>query len=503
MQLISHKKLAHNTFYNLLGKALPISVGILVIPILIDKMGLERFGVLTLVWSVIGYFGVFDLGIGRATTKFAAAYLARNQVAELPALIWTSVFFMFFFGLIGGVLAYFLSPWLVTRVFNVSPNLVGETRRAFQLLACTIPFVISTAGTVGVLEAQQRFGLINAIRTPASLINFLAPLPILLFTQSLYPLVAVMAGTRVLVWLAFFYLCLNSLPNINRVQAPSRQCLKKLLGFGGWITISSLVGPVMIYMDRFLIGALLTMQAVAYYVTPYELATKLLHIPSSLAPVLFPAFSAYAAGREPELAVLYRRAVKYLFLALAPCTAAVIVLAQPFLSAWINPGFAKVSAPILQLLAVGVMLNAIAWVTQGVIHALGRPDLTAKLHLAELPVYLGLMWIAIHHLGLIGVALVWVVRVGIDSALLYWWKNRLLAATASLPLTFEPGLLLGALSLLGGAVYLTLTPSLPLKISGLALIILGMGFLAWQYLLDDREKGQIYLTKNKVLKFLA
>ncbi len=499
----SNRKLAYNIFYNLLGKVLPILVGIISIPILINKLGLERFGILTLVWSIIGYFGIFDLGIGRATTKFVAEYLALNKLEELPSLIWTSLFFMFAFGVVGGVLAYLTTPLLIGKVFKVSPDLVGETRRAFHLLAFVIPFVVSTAGTAGVLEAQQRFGLINAIKTPASLINYLAPLPLLLFTRSLFPIVAVMAGTRLLVWLAFFYFSINSLPGLNSFQVPQFQNLKKLLGFGGWITISGIVSPFMVYMDRFLIGALLTMQAVAYYVTPYELVTKLLLIPASLLPVLFPAFSAYAAGHGPKLAKLHQRAVRYLFLALVPIIVSIIVLAKPFLSLWINPGFAAVSAPIMQLLAVGVMVNAIAWVPLGAIQAMGRPDLTAKLHLVELPVYLGVIWVSIHYLGLIGVALAWVLRVGIDCVLLFWWKNRLLSETSRAPLTIRVGLILGASLLLGGAVFLTVAPSFSTKIVGLPFIILGIAFLAWRYLLDAPEKEQIYSTKAKLLKFLA
>ena len=162
----SNRKLAYNAFYNLIGKVLIILIGIISIPILINKLGLERFGILTLIWSLIGYFGIFDLGFGRATTKFVAEYMALGKLEELPSLIWTSLFFMFSFGLIGGALAYLTTPLLVGKIFTVSPDLFGETRRSFHLIGFIIPFVISTAGAVGVLEAQQRFGLINAILIP-------------------------------------------------------------------------------------------------------------------------------------------------------------------------------------------------------------------------------------------------------------------------------------------------------------------------------------------------
>lgn len=466
-------------------------------------MGLERFGILTLIWAVIGYFGIFDLGFGRATTKFVAEYMALGKLEELPSLIWTSLFFMFSFGLIGGALAYLATPLLVGKIFTVSPDLFGETRRSFHLIGFIIPFVISTAGAVGVLEAQQRFGLINAILIPASLINYLAPLLLLLFSKSLFLIVAAMAVTRLLVWLAFYYFCINSLPGMNWFQLPQFHHIKQLLGFGGWITISNVVGPFMSYMDRFLIGGLLTMQAVAYYVTPYELVTRLWFIPASLVPVLFPAFSAYATGQELKLVILHRRAVRYLFLTLAPIIVCVIVLAKPFLSVWINPDFAGKSAPIMQLLALGVLVNSIAWVPFGAIQAMNRPDLTAKLHLLELPFYLGVIWLLIHNLGILGVALAWVVRACIDSALLFWCKNRLMSVTIRTPLTIKVGLIVGVSLILGGTVFLTITPGFSTKITGLPVIISGIVFLSWRYLLDTMEKEQILSIKDRLLKFLA
>ena len=290
---------------------------------------------------------------------------------------------------------------------------------------------------------------------------------------------------------------------MNWFQLPRFHHIKELLGFGGWITISSVVGPFMSYIDRFLIGGLLTMQAVAYYVTPYELVTRLWFIPASLVPVLFPAFSAYATGQELKLVILHRRAVRYLFLALAPIIVCVIVLAKPFLSVWINPDFAGKSAPIMQLLALGVLVNSIAWVPFGAIQAMNRPDLTAKLHLLELPFYLVAVWILIHNFGVLGVALAWVVRNGIDSALLFWCKKRLIPETTRTPLTIKVGLVAGASLLLGGAIFLAITPRLPTKIVGLPIIILGIVFLAWRYLLDTLEKERILLTKAKLLKFLT
>ena len=66
--LTSGRLLARNTIWNLLGQVLPMVVGVVAIPPLVHSLGVDRFGVLSLAWIIIGYFSLFDLGMGRALT---------------------------------------------------------------------------------------------------------------------------------------------------------------------------------------------------------------------------------------------------------------------------------------------------------------------------------------------------------------------------------------------------------------------------------------------------
>jgi O-antigen/teichoic acid export membrane protein len=59
----SDRALAHNTAWNLAGQILPLLAAVFAIPILIEGMGVERFGVFMLAWVVLGYFSLFDLGL--------------------------------------------------------------------------------------------------------------------------------------------------------------------------------------------------------------------------------------------------------------------------------------------------------------------------------------------------------------------------------------------------------------------------------------------------------
>src|SRR6266852_9939616 len=116
--LTSGRLLARNTIWNLLGLISPLAVGLVAVPTLIRAMGVTRFGVLSLAWVVIGYFSLFDLGIGRAMTKLIADKLGANEEHSIPPLAWTALLLMFLLGVLGGLATFAMSPWLVHRALK-------------------------------------------------------------------------------------------------------------------------------------------------------------------------------------------------------------------------------------------------------------------------------------------------------------------------------------------------------------------------------------------------
>ena len=425
-QLTSGHLLARNTIWNLIGNGAPMVVAVFSIPILIRGLGKDRFGVLALAWSLIGYAGLFDLGLGRALTQLVARKLGVGEDREIPTLVWTSLLLMLLLGLLGAAVIMFAAPWLVHRSLNVPGALQQETLGAFYLLGLSVPLVITTAGLRGLLEAYQRFEMINALRIPAGVYTFASPLLVLPFSKNLIAVVAVLVVGRLIAWAAHLLLCVRVMPTLRRSVAWERAAICPLLRFGGWMTVSNLVSPLMVTLDRFVIGALVSMTAVAYYATPYEVVTKFLFVPAALMGVMFPAFSTSFVRDRARTAVLYGRCVKYLFLMLFPVALLTVGLAQNGLALWLGTDFAQHSYHVLQWLAVGVFVNSLAQVPFALVQAAGRPDLTAKLHLIELPFYLLALWILISWYGIEGVAIAWTVRVAVDTVALFCFSRWLL-----------------------------------------------------------------------------
>lgn len=409
-----------------MGRGIPLLFAVIAIPFVIDGLGTERFGVLTIVWIVIGYFGLFDMGLGRATTKFVADEEVRGG-GQLSPIIFTSIFLLIGFGIITGLLIVVATPYLVNDLLNIPAPLIEETRKAFYILSISIPLVLGSVGGRGVLEAQQRFTLVNAVKIPASTLNYVGPLFILPFSNQLHHVVLLLVVGRGASFIIYLYYSCRDQQFLKPSEYPFFHWAKKLLGFGAWLTISNFISPIMVYMDRFILGAILTMSAVAYYTTPYEMVSRLGIISGGFMGVMFPAFSVYSLKDEKKLTALHQKSIRYLLLALIPLVTFLILTAEPLLYYWLGSEFAENSTLVLQILAAGVLINCIAMVPSTLIQAVGRPDIRAKLHMAELPVYLVMIWFFAHYMGVVGVALAWLLRVVIDGGFLLFFCNRLVS----------------------------------------------------------------------------
>ena len=131
--------IVRNTVLNLFGLALPLAVGFVTIPMVVRALGNERFGILALVWVVFGYFGLFDLGLGRTTTRSVADALGRNETAKVPAVLWTTVHLQTTAGLAAAALSHLAAPLNVRRVLNIPDGFVGETIQTLRLVGWSLP----------------------------------------------------------------------------------------------------------------------------------------------------------------------------------------------------------------------------------------------------------------------------------------------------------------------------------------------------------------------------
>jgi O-antigen/teichoic acid export membrane protein len=413
-------QVARHAAYNIVGQGVPVVAGVLAMPIITRALGDARFGLLGLMWAIIGYFSLLDLGLGRATTKFVAEALAAHdarraqQVAGFTAAGQTAL------GILGGVALAALAPWLVSGLLRVPPELRVEAEQAFRWLALSVPFVVLSLNLRAVLEGAQRFDLANAIRAPSGVLGFAVPAVAASFGVGLPGIVALLLALRVVACSATWIVIRLALPGFRWELRPTRELVRPLLGYGGWVAVSNVVGPVLTYLERFVLGAVVGVGAVAYFAAPYEAVSRLLILPASLAGGLFPVVSIRLADdRRAEAERLLGRSVRSLWVLLGAPAIVVMVFSGTLLRVWLGPAYAAQGATALAILAAGMLIIGLAHVPSVFLYGQGRPDLPAIFQVFELPIYVALAWWCVRAYGVTGAALAWTLRVTLDAVLLF------------------------------------------------------------------------------------
>jgi O-antigen/teichoic acid export membrane protein len=345
-----------------------------------------------------------------------------------------------------------------------------------------------------VLEAAQRFDLINAVKVPSSIANYLLSLLGIWLGYRLPAIMLLLLLGRAASALAFALLSFRVFPSLLQGWGIDRSALRRLLGFGGWITASAVTIPILTYVEHFLIASLLSVGALTFYSAPYEMVSRTAIFPASVATTLFPAFSYYQANRKELIAELSWRPLKYLVVTATPLLVVLVLFAPEILALWLKGDFAAKSTGVLRILAVAFSLNALSYIPFSAVQGLGRPDLKAKLDLLEVPLFVLFSWLLIPRYGVAGAALAKLGVTVVDAVGLFWMAGRLGAFS---PLRRSWQGVRGALLVAAGYVAASfLAPALlDLSVSwkvGVAAIT-GAAYtvLAWHSVLDDKDRSYV------------
>lgn len=405
-----------HTTYNIAGAVVPLFATLITLPLYLRAIGEERYGVLIILWTLLGYFGLFDLGLGRAVTNRIAAFRDRTS-AEREEVFWTALLLNLALGAAGAIVLWGAGVVVFQHLVTVPGPLAAEVQAALPWMVLAFPLLLASSVMSGALMGREEFLAQNVVSIGTGVLIQVVPLVVAITVGPALPaLVLAVVGVRVLSGISLFGLCIRRLPIRLRPRV-TRSQVRPLFGFGGWVTVTSIVGPLLSTLDRVIIGAVAGARAVTYYSVPFSLASRISILPGSLSSALFPRFS--SLGDEERRALL-DTAVRSLVVVVTPVAVAGMLIMEPFLTWWVDAEFAAKAAPVGEILVIGLWVNCLAYIPLAKLQGQGRPDLVAKLHLAELLPYLALLWAALAWKGAVGAALAWSARVWVDTVLMFW-----------------------------------------------------------------------------------
>ena len=343
-----------------------------------------------------------------------ASFTSANA-SERSQVVWTALLLALGLALIGGILLL-VSAILYFDRFASTPSLLQqEVADAVPLLALAFPLILISSVFNGAIHGRQKFGWLNMIQAGTASAAAIVPLGIAL---SVGPEVPFLFAGIVAVYFVSALIQLAAtvrLVPMLKPQAPDWRAALGIASFGGWMTLSILVGVVSVQGDRFAIAAMVGMAAVAAYQVPLTVISHLLTIPAAITSAAFPR----AAANNSELPAMAAEATESVGLVVSAVAISTLIAIGPFLYFWIGSQLPATTLTVAYILVAGMWANSLARVPLSVLMAKGRMKGLAILHVAEVPFYLLALYVGIRTAGIAGAAPTWSARAFIDALLVF------------------------------------------------------------------------------------
>jgi O-antigen/teichoic acid export membrane protein len=362
-----------NSAYGIVEFAWPVALAILVTPYVVNGLGADAYGVLSIVAVTLGFLGLLDLGLGGAAIRTIAEHIERDEHVQANIVLGTVLGAYLAIGVVGGVALVLATPLLVDRVLAIPAELRSAATVAFYISAIGFPVSLLVGALASVPKAAQRFDLSTRVAVVFSTAGSLATLAMVLLGKGLVGVALASLIVNILTGLVYLRVARGLLPGTRLRLRLDLAVLRGLARFAGWFLVATFGVTVLYQLDKLLLGALVGVAAVTYYVVPGNLANRIQGLLGAATQIVFPASAALLArGSHAALVTLYRDGSRLTFLFAATLGVPMAAFARPFLTYWLGGDFPAESTTAMVLLVCTYVLLGMTGVVWGLAFGAGR-----------------------------------------------------------------------------------------------------------------------------------
>jgi O-antigen/teichoic acid export membrane protein len=399
---------------NIAGGAIPVGVMVLTVPLYLKELGQVRYGVLSIVWLLLGYFALLEMGLGRAVANQLAkatsiSAFSRNEI------FWTALLLNALFGVVG-MFGIWTCGSILLSGLHVPAAYGAEADAAIPWIAVSFPLALTSSVLVSALEGRSQFGVVNTLQVLTTVVFQIFPLAMTRYLGGTLDVVIPAAvASRALMNIPFFFACVKHVPITTR-PVFSIKIAKSLFGYGAWVAVTGVMSPLMETMDRLVVGAMIGAEAVTHYTLPYQAVSKIKLVPLGISRALFPELS---VRDQDHAKVLATDSIRVLAALVTPIVVSGMAILPFAMDLWIGRNLSQITTPIGVVLLCGAWANSLAHIPFNLLEAQRRPHLVTKLHAAEIAPFLLILAIFIFYWGVPGAALAWTIRTVTDAVALF------------------------------------------------------------------------------------
>jgi O-antigen/teichoic acid export membrane protein len=338
-----------------------VVVGILLSPFILHRLGDAAFGIWVLIFSITGYYGLFDLGIRSSIVRYVSKYTAVNSTEEISKLINTSLFSYTCIGIVS-LAVTFAGCVYVDRWFHIAPEFHRTARWLLLMVGSSVAvgFPLGIAG--GMLEGLQRFDILNWTSIASTLLRAVF---IVVALEHGYGLLMVTFITVILPFLSSIVrmgIAFHILPvNFGR-RYIDRATFRQVAGYSGTTFMIMVAGRLKFKTDEIVIGKFLSAAAITYFNIGARIVDYAAEVVVSLAQIFVPMSSqSEATGETDRLRKIFVLGNRSCAFVIFPICATLIILGKSVIEVWVGRKYIATSYPVLLIMVIPSTI----WLAQG------------------------------------------------------------------------------------------------------------------------------------------
>jgi O-antigen/teichoic acid export membrane protein len=332
------------------GLAVNIAVGFFLSPYILHRLGDDAFGLWVLIFSLTGYYGLFDFGIRSSLVRYVSKFQATNDKDQLFRLINTT---LFSYGCLGLILMVptVVGSFYVDRLFHVPVAFLRDARILFLMVGSSLALGFPLGVSGGILEGLQSFYVLSWTNVVSTLLR--AVLIVVALRQGL-GLLTVAFITVVLPLLASTVravIAQQLLPIRYRWFYVDRRAFKQVANYGSVTFMIIVAGRLRFKTDAVIIGSFLSVSAITYFSIGSRLVDYATEVVSNMAQIFTPMSSHFhATGDYERLRMIFLNGNRACALIMFPICASLVILGKSVIEAWVGPRYVSSYAVLLILL---------------------------------------------------------------------------------------------------------------------------------------------------------
>ncbi len=490
---LKRPRLSVSAVSNWAALAVNVIIGLLLTPYMISKLGKEGFGIWSLVWSLIGYFGLLRMGVGSGIMRYVPFHEGRGNQQAVSEVVSTGLAIFFGVGLF-----IFLSASVLAR--PITDFYEGGTILATLICLTGLTAALECPRLIldAALRAKEKWIAANSVIIFAAALHGGGLAAVLYFGYGLlqmgYVVLAEVVLSLALAIFIFITLCKNihlkpSMVRLNRSR--------ELISFGVLTTIVTLGYTLSLQTHRLIIGKVVSLEAVGIYAVAAVLVERVRHFVWAPLQVSWPRFAQLdGQDKRQELLQLFMRLTRYSTFLASGAVLLVMVAGPPFIELWVGKGFED-AQKVLLILGVGCLIETSLFITTSFLGSTGHQGAQASFAAVEgtLGVILSILmgW----SMGLLGVVIGYTVAVILIRGLICpWYVCRLLNISVVKYYNtglLRPWLITGSLTVLShGLGLLTYANSWSSWIIFSTVAACSYTIITWVFALNQQEQDDIF-----------